>query len=204
MRTGARLCPDCRTPWEPAHLDSRPVQSLALAVKAYQQSRSHLLDAVQRCSTAAPRPAEHVGVTSAKQLNSGAKRTRKQREDELESAPAQKQQVSTTNAVRRSNSSAKPSCSAENIRHSEAEHVPPTAALPDRAQQDPPPGCGACPICSKVISLSYLQSHVDSCLISTEANTGIRTGSARHGVSNAVHDLTDSTGMDPSGRIWAS
>lgn len=196
MRTGTRLCPDCRAPWEPAHLDSKPVQSLALAVKAYQQSRSHLLGAVQRCSTANPGSAEQLGGTSAKALCSGSKRTRRQREEESK-PDAQQQHVATNNSTFRSATPPKATSNAEHSKKQEVDAIPAVPVVPSHAQKDPPSGCGTCPICSKVISLSYLQSHVDSCLISTEAITGRKTASARPGVSKPVHDLTDSTGAKP-------
>lgn len=193
MRTGTRLCPDCRAPWEPAHLDSRPVQSLAMAVKAYQQSRSYLLGAVQGCSTASPGSAAQLGGASVKALSSGSKRKRRQRE-EVSIPSSQQQHIRTTDSTLPSTTPAKAMCSAEYSQNQEADAIPAVPVIPNNAQKDPPPGCGICPICSKVMSLSYLQSHVDSCLISTEANTGRQTGPAQPGNSNAVLDLTDSTG----------
>eukprot|EP00892_Ulva_mutabilis_P008047 jgi/Ulvmu1/5614/UM023_0152.1 len=188
MRTGPRLCPDCRAPWEPAHLDTRPVQSLSLAVKAYQQSRSYLLSAVQQLNAEAPRSSEPAADSVAKGLNRGSKRTRRQVARDSNPEQAQKQCVHVEDrAGPASNTPSKSSCSAGQ------EHNAPVAAVPQKAPEVPPAGCGICPICSRVVSLSYLQSHVDSCLISTEATTS-RVALARTGAPAAVLDLTDSTG----------
>lgn len=188
MRTGPRLCPDCRAPWEPANLDSRPVHSLSLAVRAYQQSRPYLLAATQQFDVQGLPSAAPAGDKSGTSLNPGSKRTRRQADRDSNPQVAQKQRMNASENQPPSGSMpAKISTCAGD------EDDTAGAATRQRAQQDPPAGCGVCPICSRTVSLSYLQSHVDSCLISTEATSS--KASVRHAAPGAVLDLTDSTGV---------
>ena len=202
---GARLCPECRTPWESAHLVSKPVRALEVACRAFAAARGGLLAAVQADAT----HTDAAAVPSKRQRDS----TKAAEQADVHRC-AQQGKASSRAA------SAEPAPSRDDSQHVSRESTLPSAAAQAaaaapaaaaggksgvasapaavQAVPKPPPGCEFCPICGRVFSTTMLQRHVDSCLISADTGQGdsrsapVASGRSASTSSKAVLDLTAS------------
>ena len=165
--SGSRKCPECRAPWQESDLQVKAVHSLDVAVKAFQAAKPQILATVQQ--NAIGKPASASSDSHLQPHN--RKRSRHSSVERNQTA----EQIQPTAVGKAAGTSLKDK-----------------AAVPAAGPKAVPPGCGCCPMCHRVFSLRFLPSHVDSCLISTEASDpSAKAGDAQNNAGDGVVDLTD-------------
>lgn len=170
---GSRKCPECRAPWQESHLEVKAVHSLAVAVKAFQSAKPQIMDTVQQQTIENP-----ASTSSDGHLQPHSRKRSRQNSAECNELA---EQIQPTGDGKLSGAST-------------AGEVPPKSA----AEKAVPPGCGCCPMCNRVFSMRFLASHVNSCLISTEAaDPSAKAGDVQKKGGDSVVDLTDPAGASP-------
>lgn len=172
---GSRTCPDCRAPWQESDLEVKAVHSLDVAVKAFQAAKPQVLATAQRNTIETPASTSSDGPPQPE----SRKRSR-HNSVERNAAPERAQPTAVGKA-----SGTSSGCK---------------AAVQAAGPKIVPPGCGCCPMCHRVFSLRFLPSHVESCLISTEASepSGKAADVQKH-PRDGVVDLTETGTLS---RTW--
>lgn len=174
--THSRTCPECRAPWQESDLAAaKAVHSLAVAVKAFKSAKPEILRSIGEHNKENP-------VTSGPDIRTDPQSRKRQRQQDHCELATQGQAKGQAKVERGNSGATVPSRDP-----AKAAVVPPKVV---------PPGCGCCPMCNRVFSLRYLQSHVDSCLISTEATEpSTKGGDGQKGDGDGVVDLTEQPGV---------